>query len=66
MWNDLKQECLLPFLLGVALENAIRRVRVNQDVLKINSTLQLLVYADDVNIMGGRVHTVKENRIFSS
>ncbi len=27
--------------------------------MKLNGTHQLLVYADDVNIMGGRVHTVK-------
>ena len=29
--------------------------------LKLNGTHQLLVYADDVNIMGGSVHMVKEN-----
>jgi len=29
--------------------------------LKLNGTHQLLVYADDVNILGGSVHTVKEN-----
>jgi hypothetical protein len=29
--------------------------------LKLNGTRQLLVYADDVNILGGGVHTVKEN-----
>jgi len=29
--------------------------------LKLNGTHQLLVYADDVNILGGRVDTVKEN-----
>jgi len=29
--------------------------------LKLNGTHQLLAYADDVNILGGRVHTVKEN-----
>jgi len=37
------------------------RVQVNQDDLKLNGTHQLLVYADDVNILGGSVHTVKEN-----
>jgi len=34
---------------------------VNQDDLKLNGTQQLLVYADDVNILGRNVHTVKEN-----
>jgi len=29
--------------------------------LKLNGTHQLLAYADDVNILGGSVHTVKEN-----
>jgi hypothetical protein len=29
--------------------------------LKLNGTHQLLVYADDVNILGGRVHAVVEN-----
>jgi len=34
---------------------------VNQDGSKLNGTHQLLAYADDVNIMGESVHTVKEN-----
>ena len=29
--------------------------------MKLNGTLQLLPYADDVNILGGSVHTLKEN-----
>ena len=29
--------------------------------MKLNGTHQLLVYADDVNILGGSIHTVKEN-----
>jgi hypothetical protein len=28
---------------------------------KLNGTRQLLVYADDVNILGGSVHTVTKN-----
>jgi len=36
-------------------------VQVNQEDLILNGTHQLLVYADDVNILGGSVHTVKEN-----
>jgi hypothetical protein len=37
------------------------RVQVNQDGLKLNGTHQLLVYADDVNKLGGSVHTIKKN-----
>ena len=40
---------------------AIRRVQVNRDGLKLNGTHQLLVYADDVDMVGGSVHTIKEN-----
>jgi len=48
-------------LFNFALEWAIRRVQVNQDGLKLNGTHQLLVYAADVNVLGGNVHTVQEN-----
>ena len=48
-------------LFNFALEYAIRRVQVNQDGLKLNGTHQLLAYADDVNILGGSMHIVKEN-----
>ena len=43
------------------MEYVIKRVQVNQDGLKLNGTHQLLAYANDVNILGGSVHTVKEN-----
>ena len=39
----------------------IRRVQVNQDGLKLSGTHQLLAYADDVNILAGSIHTLKEN-----
>ena len=29
--------------------------------MKLNGTHQLLAYADDVNILGGGIHTLKEN-----
>jgi len=56
--NDLKQgDALSPMLFNFALEYAIRRVQVNQDGLKLNGTH----YANDVNILGGSIQTLKEN-----
>ena len=60
--NGLKQgDALSPMLFNFALEYAIRRVQANQDGLKLNGTRQLLAYVDDVNILGGSMHTLKEN-----
>ena len=49
-------------LSNFALEDAMRRVQVNQEGLKLNGTHRLLVYADDVNILGGSVYGMKKNR----
>ena len=60
--NGLKQgDALPPLLFNFALEYAITRIQVNQDGLKLSGTHQLLPCADNVNILGGSVHTVKEN-----
>jgi hypothetical protein len=37
------------------------KVRVNQEGLKLNGTHRILVYADDVNILGGRMLTLRKN-----
>jgi len=60
--NGFKQgDAVSPLLFNFALEYAIRRVQVNLDGLKLRGTHRLLVYVNDVNILGGSVHTVKEN-----
>ena len=56
-----KGDAPLSLLFNFALEYTIRRVQVIQDGLKLNGTLQLLAYANDVNILGGSVHTINEN-----
>ena len=60
--NGLKHgDALSPLLFSFTLEYAIRRVNVNKDAWKLNGTHQLLVYSDDVNMLEGSVHAIKEN-----
>jgi hypothetical protein len=40
---------------------ATRRAQLNQDSLKLNVTLLLLFYSDDVNILGESEIIIKEN-----
>jgi len=50
--NGLKRgDALALLLFNFALDCGIRKVQVKQDGLKLNGTHQLLVYADDINIL---------------
>jgi sorting nexin-29 len=60
--NGLKQgDALSTMFFNFVLEYAIRSVQVNQDGLKLDGTHQPLAYAEDVNILGGNIRTLKEN-----
>ena len=61
--NGLKHgDALSTYLLNFALGYAIWKVLVNQVGSKLNGINQLLVYADEVNIVGGSIHNIKKNR----
>ena len=53
-------DALLPLLFNFALECAIGRVRGKRDGWKLDGKQQLLVYAEDVNILGGTIHTIRK------
>jgi hypothetical protein len=60
--NGLKEgDALSSLLFNFVLEYAIRKVKENRKVLKFNSTQQVIIYVDDVNLWGQSIHTISFN-----
>jgi hypothetical protein len=51
----------LPLFFNFSLQYALRKVQEKQVGLKLNGTHQLLVYAEDVNLLGDSIDNIKKN-----
>jgi hypothetical protein len=61
--NYLKQgDALTPLLFRCALDYGIKKVQRNRVGLKLNGTYQLLVYADNMNLLGYGINIIEKNK----
>jgi hypothetical protein len=56
-----QEDALSPLIFNFALEYAIRKAQENQVGLKLCGTCQLLVHADNVNLLQDNIDTTKKN-----
>ena len=52
---------LSSLLVSFALGYSIRKVQPNKEGFKLNGAQRLVVRTEDVNLLGGNIHTVKKN-----
>jgi hypothetical protein len=56
-----KGNALSPLHFNFSLEHCMRTDQANQEGLKLNGTHQLLVFADDVNVLGKNISWSRSN-----
>jgi hypothetical protein len=56
----IKGTIIRPLLYNFALEYAITKVQENKADFELNGTNQFLAYADDVNLLGQNINTMKK------
>jgi hypothetical protein len=66
--DGLKQgDALSPLFFKFALQYAFMWVQANQEGMKSSGTHQLLIYADDANMLGGSIRSIRnKHRSFSN
>jgi hypothetical protein len=60
--NGLKQKILLPLLFNFPSGYTIRKSQENKEGLELNGRHQLVISADDVNLLGKILNIIKENK----